>query len=290
MTKLNLRYILEETSKSVTNGRTIETLQKWKNLLKEEYNKEDKKSLKNAITILEEVIRLKKKKNKTGGEIFKQSFLFIIFLVLLVGIQASINHNIGGENRLIVGENISTFIGDVNVTGNIEVVGNITVDTVFDNTIFAQLSSFVNQEPTNTSPVVITYNTQDDINGLTHSTSINPGEITINTEGVYFISPQPQVGKNMGGVKVDFDMFLQVNRNGTFINEPNSNIKLTIKDPDITDVIVLSFTISLNSGDKIRMMQRVSDSAVGMGLKNTNITGEIPRTPAIIFTMYRVGG
>jgi len=180
--------------------------------------------------------------------------------------------------------------GSLNVTGDVEVAGNITVDTVFDKTIFAQLSSSVDQIPTNTTPFVITYDTQDAISGLNHSTSTNPGEITITTTGTYFVSPQPQVAKDSGGVKVDFDMFLQVDRNGTFINEPNSNIRLTIKDSDITDVIVSAFTIELEVGEKIRMMQKVSDSGVGMGLKNTNATAEVPRTPSIIFTMYRVGG
>ncbi len=46
----------------------------------------------------------------------------------------------------------------------------------------------------------------------------------------------------------------------------------------------------LEVGEKIRMMQKVSDASVGIGLKNSNATADIPRTPAIIFTMYRVGG
>lgn len=160
-------------------------------------------------------------------------------------------------------------------------------------TIFAQLSSSVNQEPTVTTPVVITYNTQDDIQGLTHSTTVNPGEITIITPGVYFISPQPQVGKTTGAAKTDFDMFLQINRGSGFVDEDNSNIKLTIKDSDITDVIVSAFTVSVKAGDIVRLMQRISSSSVGMGLKNTDAEvgpPTVPRTPAIIFTMYRIGG
>ena len=68
---------------------------------------------------------------------------------------------------------------------------------------------------------------------------------------------------------------------------------MSIKDQDVTDVIVSAFTIELNVGDKIRMMQRVTDSSVGMGLKNTDAEvgpPTIPRTPSIIFTMYRIGG
>ncbi len=144
-----------------------------------------------------------------------------------------------------------------------------------------------------TNPTVITYNIQDAIAGLTHSTSVNPGEITVDTAGIYFIAPQPQVGKTSGAAKTDFDMFLQIDRGAGFVDEPNSNIRLTIKDMDITDVIVLAFTVALNVGDKIRMMQRISSSAVGMGLKNSDAEvgpPTVPRTPSIIFSMHRVGG
>lgn len=204
-------------------------------------------------------------------------------------IAFQVNTNI---NKVIrVEDPISFYIlSSINPTVWLEVTNTET--TIIDSTIFAQLSSSVNQEPTTTNPEIITYNTQDDINGLTHSTTVNPGEITIDTKGVYFICPQPQVGKSSGGVRVDFDMFLQVYRGSGFINEPNLNIKLSIKDSDITDVIVSAFTIKLNIGDKIRMMQRVSNSTVGMGLKNTDPeTGPpaIPRTPSIIFTMHRIG-
>ncbi len=165
-----------------------------------------------------------------------------------------------------------------------------TVNTILDtNTIFAQLSSSVDQLPSNTSSVPITFNTQDGINGITHSTSTDPSEITIDVAGVYFISPQPQVGKDMGATAQDFDMYLQVDRGSGFVNEPNSNVKLTVKDQDITDVIVSVFNIKLDAGDKIRVMQKVSDDGISMGLKATAATAEVPATPSIIFTMYRVG-
>jgi len=174
-------------------------------------------------------------------------------------------------------------------------VGNLilTSGQVLDVTIFAQLSSSVDQDPGDTNPTVITYNTQDAIAGLTHSTTVNPGEITVVTKGTYFIAPQPQVGKTSGATKTDFDMFMQVDRGSGFVDEVNSNIKLTIKDSDITDVIISNITVALDVGDKIRFMQRISSSSVGLGLKNTDAEvgpPTIPRTPAIIFAMYRIGG
>ena len=170
-----------------------------------------------------------------------------------------------------------------------DLVSTATADTA----VYAQLSSTVDQEPGVSTPVVITYNTQDSINGITHSTSVDAGELTIVTAGIYTISPQPQVGKDTGGAKVDFDMFVQVDRGAGFVDEDNSNIRLTIKDSDITDVIVSTFNISLDVGDIIRMMQRVSSTGVGMGLKTLAAEvgpPSIPLTPSVIFSIHRSGG
>jgi len=54
-----------------------------------------------------------------------------------------------------------------------------------------------------------------------------------------------------------------------------------------------ALSLPLSVGEKIRMMQQTSDSGVGMGLQNTDpIVGPptVPRTPSIIFTMFRIGG
>lgn len=170
--------------------------------------------------------------------------------------------------------------------------GNIEAKTIIDDSIYVMLSSSADQEPGDTDPTVITYNTQDAIAGVTHSTTVDPGEITIDVAGTYYVSPQPHVGKT-SGVTADFDMFLQVDRGAGFADEVNSNAKFTIKDPGVTDIAATSFTVELNVGDKIRMMQRVSSSSVGLGLKsNAAEVGPptVPRTPSVILTMHRVGG
>ena len=173
---------------------------------------------------------------------------------------------------------------------NYQVNENGSVDDLIP---FAQLNSNVDQEPTVTTPVVITYNVQDAINNLTHSTSVNAGEITIDIGGTYFVMAQPQVGKDSGGTAQTFDMFLQVDRGSGFVDEANSNIKITIRDSGDTDVIVSGFTISLAATEKIRMMQRVSSSSVGLGCKVTAAEvgpPTVPLTPSIIFTILRIGG
>lgn len=207
--------------------------------------------------------------------------------------DAELHFHTNDAVALVIKADLKIGIGTSTPSERLEINGNIKVGTVIDTSIYAQLSSSVDQEPGDTNPTVITYNIQDAIAGLTHSTSVNPGEITIVTAGLYEIVPQPQVGKTSGATRVDFDMFLQVDRGSGFVDEPNSNIKLAIKDQDVTDVIVSVIKIELDVDDIIRMMQRVTNSGVGMGLKNTDAEvgpPTIPRTPSIIFAMERIGG
>ena len=202
---------------------------------------------------------------------------------------------INPEVSVIAASTDEVLIADASDSFNIK---KVTVQSIADlgggggSTIFAQLSSIVDQEPTVLTPVVITYNVQDTIQGLTHSTTVNPGEITIDTAGTYFILPQPQVGKDSGGSAQTVNMFLQVDSGSGFADEPNSNIIVTVSDNTATDVIVLGIIVILAVGDKIRMMQRVSSIAVGLGLKFTAAEvgpPTIPATPSIIFAMFRTG-
>ncbi len=157
---------------------------------------------------------------------------------------------------------------------------------------YAQLSSSVDQVPINTDPTVITFDTQNAISGVTHSTSVNSGEIIIDISGVYIIFPQPQVGKDSGGQSTAFGMFMQKDTGNGFEDVVDTNVKLVVKSSELTDVIILSVVIPLNAGDKIRFMQKVSSTTGGLGLK---VTPEeigpptIPSTPSIIFTMHRLG-
>jgi len=201
-----------------------------------------------------------------------------------------------GLRTLVLEIAVKEVINGVNTvnSGNVY-IGFKAEDIDRSSSIFAQLHSVIDQIPTDVNPTVITYTNHDAINGIGHSTTLNTGELEIlpGFDGTYFVMAQAQVGKNTGGAKVDFDMFSQVDRGSGFVDEPNSNKELTIKDSDITDSIVSAITVQLQVGDKIRMMQAVSNAIVGMGLKNTDpVVGPptVPRTPSIIFTMFRVGG
>ncbi len=59
---------------------------------------------------------------------------------------------------------------------------------------YAQITSTQDQRPSATSPVLITLNQNDEINGIEHSEQ-NPGDIQIKEAGVYVIIAAPQVGE-----------------------------------------------------------------------------------------------
>jgi len=179
---------------------------------------------------------------------------------------------------------VSATVGRINLTIN-------RINT--DSPIFAQLSSSVDQIPGTTNPTTITYNTQDEIAGITHSVSVNPGDITVDVAGTYFIMVQPQIGKNSGASKLDMTIFFQVDTGGGFTDLTNSAARLTIKDPDRQDVLIVGFTKKFSKGDKINAMQRVESTTGGLGLKVTAAEvgpPTVPATPSVIFSMFRVGG
>ena len=136
MEKLNLQQILKETSESVNNGHTIEKLEEWKKEIKI-LDKEDKKSLKYAIKILETVIKLKQRKSSNP---FKKVYISLLFICLLTLVSGSINYKINNQTYFTVAPNLTQALNDfyfaqnVNITsdlivgGDVNTTGNITAN------------------------------------------------------------------------------------------------------------------------------------------------------------------
>lgn len=158
--------------------------------------------------------------------------------------------------------------------------------------IFACLVSLLDQDPSDTDPVPVTFEVQNAIFGIGHSATVNPEEIVILIPGTYTLTAQGQVGKNSGGTKVDLDIFFQIDRqdgNG-FVNVENSAIDITIKDSEVTLVGVVSLTDVALAQWKYRVMQKSDGVASGLGLKaQAAITGPpaIPAIPSIIWTAFK---
>ncbi len=81
---------------------------------------------------------------------------------------------------------------------------------IVDSPMFAQLSDATNQKPTTTSPTVITFDTNDDIRGITHSVSTATEDIIIINPGTYTIFSQPQVERTSGASAQQFHMWFRI--------------------------------------------------------------------------------
>ena len=134
----------------------------------------------------------------------------------------------------------------------------------------------------------ITFDTNDEIAGITHSTSVDPENITIVTTGVYTMFAQPQVAAAPGGAGT-FHMWLQKDAGGGFVDIADTNIELSLTSGK-EDVIPLATTFLLTAGDIIRLRVNVSDNGIKLDAQAAIVGPPTePAIPSIIFTMFMMG-
>jgi len=147
---------------------------------------------------------------------------------------------------------------------------------------YAQLTSTQDQRPSGTSPVLVTMNQNDEINGIEHSTE-NPGDIRIQEAGVYVVIAAPQIGRTSGTEERFVDIWLRKNGNDI----PNSNVRNVVGTSGGKDVIVNQTMMSFDKGDVINVMMSVEAANEGLGIEAIHPTGE-PLIPSIIFSMHKI--
>ena len=164
--------------------------------------------------------------------------------------------------------------------------GNVTVSgNYYGGAIYACLSDSTDQTFAETGiGYNITFNTNDEISGITHSTVSEPQNITIVTSGVYTIIAQPQVHADPGASGT-FHMWLRRDTGSGFADVANTNVELVLASNG-EDVIPLIITMALSTGDVIRVNASVSHT--GIELDAQTPAGE-PAIPSIIFSIYRIG-
>jgi hypothetical protein len=149
----------------------------------------------------------------------------------------------------------------------------------------AQLSHTKSIQPGVTKPVYVIMNSNDYINGgITHSTSRNAADVTVNKDGSYFIVASGQVGKTSGNTTCNVDLWLKQNNQDV----ANSNTRFSVNTRNDTVVLVSQAIMPLKANDTIDTVMSVSATGQGCGLINTAPTGE-PDIPAIIFSIVRIG-
>lgn len=160
---------------------------------------------------------------------------------------------------------------------------SVALDT---SAVYAQLSDQSNQVPGVTTPVKITFDTNDALSGISHSTSVNPENITINEDGVYFIYIAPQVGRTGGTLMRYLDFWLRLNA----VDVSNSNVRISLAANALaTDVIGAQISMSLAAGDILNIMMSVEAISEGLGIYRTAPAGE-SAIPSVIFTIFKLKG
>ena len=166
----------------------------------------------------------------------------------------------------------------------IDNAGNITATGSIDAAVktYANLSNTADQTFAGTGTgYALLFNSNDNLVGITHSTSVDTENITIVTSGVYSINAQPQVTAGAAG---NFHMWLQVDTGGGFADVANSNVKLALAINN-EGVIPLTLTIPLDTGDIIRFMGSVTNTGV---ILDATAPGGEPVIPAIILSMHKL--
>ncbi len=164
--------------------------------------------------------------------------------------------------------------------------GSVWQNMIDNQAIYAHLSDSLEQQPTTTDPTAVSFTTNDEINGISHTAG--GSTITILTAGVYNLMVQPLVTRTGSSGTAVFHCWLQVDTGSGWTNLPNSNRKLDIPNLNQDDVIVLSLIHYFNSNDTVRVMISTSDVSKEVRLHpHLNITNE-PNIPSIIFTMNKI--
>jgi len=149
--------------------------------------------------------------------------------------------------------------------------------------VYAQLSSLMTQLPKDTTPVIVSMESNDALSGLTHSDKEKTDQITVKTAGVYFVVAACQVGKETGESDDYVDIWIK--QNGKDVD--NSGCRQAIKDPKFTTVLVCQGVAECKAGDVFQVALSASSAGKGLGIQAMKPKGE-PAIPSIIFSMYKI--
>jgi len=138
------------------------------------------------------------------------------------------------------------------------------------------------------TPTVITFNTEAEIKGITHSTTVNPEEFTIDSSGTHHFRLEPQPDRGAGGSAETITLWADIDTGGGFAEIANTAIRYTAAGAGSTGVPSLTIGQFFNKGDKFRFRFQVTNTAVT--LKATAASSPVPATPSAILTGFRVGG
>jgi len=130
---------------------------------------------------------------------------------------------------------------------------------------------------------VITFDTNDHLVGMTHSTTVNPSRLYIEEDGHYmlFISA---IADLSGGTNQQLDIWLRVN--GDDVANSNTTVIIT---GTIKQTLAVMLDVDLEVGDYIEFVMAGSNTSVRIEATGPQINPTRPACPSIILTAFKVG-
>jgi len=151
--------------------------------------------------------------------------------------------------------------------------------------IEGQFSGLNTQAPTTTTPIALTFEANDiPLQGLSHSTTVDPSEFTANIAATYTWQLAPQWQKTTASGSDTLDFFIQLDTGSGFTTLGNSNVAVLSNEIE-SNVIFLSASIPMAVGDKIRFMFR-SSNPPNLQTVTFPARGTIPVTPSQILNVF----
>ena len=129
----------------------------------------------------------------------------------------------------------------------------------------------------------ITFDTNEELYLVTHSTSVNPSRITLDEAGTYFIS-YTAVFDITGGANDQLEIWLRVD--GT--NVPRSNSVFSISAAVTEGVGACTYIYTFTAGQYFELVMRGDTTAVQLLSRAAGTTPTRPAIPSIICTVNRI--
>lgn len=171
-------------------------------------------------------------------------------------------------------------------------IGFVQVDVrSLPSSIRGTFSDSADQTYTANVSKAINFDTNNVLEGITHSESVNNDEFTFDSGGVYVITIEPQYTRISGGGTDVLNMYIQKDTGSGFVNIVDSNVKLAINTSAVTTVSPLTQAIKVVATDKIRIMIQVESTNLKLDAFAAfgSSPNDVPATPSVIMNIHRLG-
>ena len=191
----------------------------------------------------------------------------------------------GGANAVTYSQVLFYPTGPKGVTGPTGVIGPTGPTSVGSN-IYGTFSSSITQPVTGAdTETIVTYNTDEGTQGITHETPVggNWSQITVTKTGVYEIGISPEINMSQS-TNATISFWLKLN--GTTIPRTNSDVRVA-SNGDISFPFI-PFILSLSAGDYLQFAFSSDSQYAELFAIATRSTPTRPATPSVIVSIKEI--